>query len=90
MSSTDNVRFHSMAMILFTAFENNFHQEQLGSHHRGTLKISQSTLRRLLESPGGSAWSVRAARQSFTPEFVRAVESLISIEQPAESDGNAV
>ncbi len=78
-----------MAMILFTALENNFHQEQLGSHHRGTLKISQSTLSRLLASPGGSAWWARSARQSFTPEFVRAVESLVSVEPLADSDEDA-
>jgi hypothetical protein len=89
MSSTDKVRFHSLAMILFTAFENNFHQEQLGSHHRGTLKISQSTLSRLLASPGGNAWWARVARQSFTSEFVRAVESLVSVEPPADSDQDA-
>jgi hypothetical protein len=78
-----------MAMILFNALENNFHQEQLGSHHRGTLEISRPTISKALASPGVSAWWAREARRSFTPEFVRAVESLISIEQPTDSGESA-
>ena len=90
LSAVEKVRFNGLVMILFSAFENNFHQEQLGAHHRGTLEISRSTLANLLASPGVGAWWAHRARRTFTPEFVRAVESLVSLEPPAESDGNAV
>ncbi len=53
-SSTDRLRFYGMAMILFTAFENNFHQEKLGSHHRGTLEISRPTISRPWLPPGSA------------------------------------
>jgi hypothetical protein len=89
LGAVEKVRFNGLVMILFNAFENNFHQEQIGAHHRGTLEISRSTLSRMLASPGVGAWWAREARRSLTPEFVRAVESLISIERPAESGENA-
>ena len=89
LSTVEKVRFNGLAMILFAAFENGFHQERLGAIHRHTLEISRSTLSKMLASPGVSAWWAREAHRSFTPEFVRAVESLISIEQPAESGENA-
>ena len=89
LSPTDKLRFNSMAMMLFTTLENNFHQLQIGSHSRNTLELSKDRWEQLLASPGGSAWWRRAAHRSFTPEFVEAVEALIPIEQPTERPGNA-
>ena len=89
LSSTDRLRFHGMASVLFNAWENNFHQEQIGVHHRGTLEIGSPVLSRLLGSPGVRAWWVREARRNFTPEFIRAVETRISLEQPADSGESA-
>lgn len=90
LSSNEKLRFYGMMSILFNAFENNFHQEQLGAHHRGTLGISRSTISGILASPGGSAWWVRVAGRSLTPEFIREVESQISIAQATDSSENAV
>ena len=86
LTPTERHRFRSMAMMLFTTLENNFHQVQLGSHSRDTLVISKTTWKRLLDSPGGSAWWKREARRSFTHEFVEAVDSLVS---NANSSNNA-
>ena len=90
LSPTDSLRFNSMAMMLFTTLENNFHQLQLGSHRRNTLEISKSSWGRLLTSPGGSAWWEREARRSFTPEFIEAIESLIPITESANSSHHAI
>ena len=77
LTPEEALRFRSMAMMLFTTLENNFHQLQLGSHNRNTLEISRSSWTRLLNSPGGRAWWEREARRSFTPPFVDAVEALL-------------
>jgi hypothetical protein len=83
LSPTDKLRFNSMAMMLFSTLENNFHQFQLGSLRRNTLEISKSSWERLLTSPGGSAWWEREARRSFTPEFVKTIETQLSVAESA-------
>ena len=60
-----------------------------GIPYRGTLEISRPTLSRMLASPGVGAWWAREARRTFTPEFVRTVESLVSVEPPTDSDEDA-
>ena len=77
LNSADQLRFNSMAMMLFTTFEENFHQFRLGAHSRNSLEIAKDSLARILRSPGGNAWWKREARRSFIPEFVEAVEALV-------------
>ncbi len=86
LDSTDKLRFNSMAMMLFTSLENNFHQLQLGSISRNTLELGKLHWERFLLSPGGSAWWKRQGRGTFTPEFVDAIEALIAVADPEDSD----
>jgi hypothetical protein len=86
LDSTDKLRFNSMAMMLFTTLENNFHQLQLGSFSRNTLVLSNSQWERFLISPGGSAWWKRQGRGAFTPEFVEEIEALIAAADSEDSD----
>ena len=86
LDPADKLRFSSMAMMLFTALENNFHQLQLGSLSRNTLELAKPQWERFLISPGGSAWWKRHGRGTFTPEFVEAIESLIAVADPEDSD----
>jgi hypothetical protein len=79
LDSAGKLRFNALANMLFTTLENNFHQLQLGSHSRNTLELSKVHWERFLTSPGGSAWWKRQGRTTFTPEFVEAVEALISV-----------
>jgi len=79
LDSASKLRFNALANMLFTTLENNFHQLQLGSHSRNTLELSKSHWERFLTSPGGSAWWKRQGRTTFTPEFVEAIEALISV-----------
>jgi hypothetical protein len=82
LNQSERFRFNSMALMLFTVLENNFHQLQLGSHNRDTMGISRAKWVALLATPGGGEWWRRDARDSFTPEFVDAVEALIGKNQP--------
>ena len=86
LDSTDKLRFSSMAMMLFTSLENNFHQLQLGSISRNTLELAKPQWVRFLISPGGSAWWKRQGRGTFTPELVEAIEALIAVADPEDSD----
>ena len=86
LESTDELRFNSLAMMLFTSLENNFHQLQLGSISRNTLELAKRQWVRVLISPGGSAWWKRQGRGSFTPAFVDSIEALITAADPEESD----
>jgi len=90
LDSTDKLRFNTLANMLFTTLENNFHHLQLGSHSRNTLELAKLHWERFLTSPGGSAWWKRQGRTTFTPEFVEAVEALIpaagSLDQTAKQD----
>jgi hypothetical protein len=85
LNPADRLRFRSMATMLFTTLENNFHQFQLGSHSRNTLQIGKRGWVSLLSSPGGSYWWKKQGRQSFTPEFVEAIETIVAVEDPEES-----
>ena len=84
LNSTDKLRFNSMAMILFTALENNVHQFQLGSVSRNTLELAKGSWERILKSPGGNAWWKKQGRNTFTPEFVEAIEALIDVADPED------
>ena len=84
LNSADKLRFHSMAMILFTTLENNVHQNQLGSINRNTLEIAKGSWERILKSPGGKDWWKIQGRNSFTPEFIEAIESLIDVADPED------
>ncbi len=75
-----------MAIMLFVSLENNFHQHQLGSISRNTLEVSKHQWEHFLMSPGGSAWWTRQGRGIFTPEFVEAIEALIAVADPEDSD----
>ncbi len=77
LNSADQLRFNSMARVLFITLENNFYQLQLGSHSRNTLELSKRSWVQILTSPGGNAWWIREGRIAFTPEFVDAIEDLI-------------
>jgi hypothetical protein len=87
LDSADKLRFNSMAMMLFTSLENNLHQLQLGSISRNTLELSKPQWEQFLNSPGGSAWWKRYGRGTFTPEFVEAIEAVIAVVNPEDSDG---
>ena len=86
LDSTDQLRFNSMAMMLFTSLENNFHQLQLGSTSRDTLELAKLHWERFMTSPGGSVWWKRQGRESFTPEFVEAIEAMIAVADPDDLD----
>ncbi len=87
LDSTEKLRFHSMAMMLFVAVENNFYQVQLGSMRQHTLEKGAQWVR-ILNSPGGSAWWKRQGRGEFSnaPEFVAAVEALVAVADSEDSD----
>jgi hypothetical protein len=85
LTRTEQRRFNALASILFTTLENNYHQLQIGSHHRNTMEISQDSWKKILATPGGRAWWTREARRSFTPVFIDAVETLVSLDQPSNS-----
>jgi len=86
LNSVDKLRFNSMANMLFTSLENNFHLLQLGAMGRDTLALSKLQWARFLTSPGGSAWWTRYGRESFTPEFVEAFEALVAVADSDDSD----
>jgi len=77
LTPPETMQFRSLAMMLFTTLESNFHLRRIGAHNRDTLSISKPSWVNFLSSPGGSAWWQREARRSFMPEFVDAVEALI-------------
>jgi hypothetical protein len=73
----DGLRFRFLMGILWTAFENNFQQVELGAVRRNPLTISGRSLRRLLTSPGGERWWATEAADVLTPEFRAAVEAAL-------------
>ncbi len=79
LNSADQLRFNSMAMMLFNTLEDGFHQLRLGAHSRNNLEISKDSLERFLTSPGGNAWWKREGRRLLIPEFVEAIEALIDV-----------
>ncbi len=90
LNPTDKMRFISMANMLCTTLENNFHQYQLGTHRRNTLELGKHTWLRILTSPGGNAWWIREGRNGFTPEFVEAVEDLIEASDLGRAESKTV
>ncbi len=75
LSQTESLRFHFLLDSLFVAYENNYHQVQIGSVQRDSVEINAENLKRILGSPGGSRWWKRQAPRTLTPEFQAAVDA---------------
>jgi len=95
LNRDEKTRVHSLLAMLFLSYENNFQQLLLGAVKRNTLEISRSEIARLMSTAVVRAWWNRQGRGALTPEFRRAIESLVSqlddakiaAQQAPEDDG---
>jgi hypothetical protein len=75
LSQTEALRFSFLLDTLLIAYENNYHQFQIGAVQRDSLEVNGENLKRILGSPGGSRWWTRRAPAMLTPEFRAAVDA---------------
>ena len=82
LSQTETLRFHFLLNSLLIAYENNYHQVEIGSVKRDALVDNAENLRRILASPGGSHWWRRWAPETLTPAFRAAVDARVLGAEP--------
>ncbi len=75
LSQSETLRFHFLLNSLLLAYENNYHQFEIGSVRRDALADNLENLRRILTSPGGSHWWTRWAPETLSPAFRAAVDA---------------
>lgn len=75
LSQSEVLRFHFLLNSLLLAYENNYHQFEIGSVRRDALADNLENLRRILTPPGGSHWWTRWAPETLSPAFRAGVDA---------------
>jgi hypothetical protein len=73
----ESLRFQFLMAILLAAWENAYHQVQIGAVQRDTFGFNRESLIRVLQSTGGSRYWQKSAPHTLTPEFRSAVDSIL-------------
>jgi len=85
LTPDETTRVHSLIAMLFLSYENNFQQLRLGAVKRDTFEIARSEISTLMSRSVVRAWWQRQGQRTLTPEFRRAIDSLVSEAKVPES-----
>ena len=73
----ESLRFQFLMSMFLGAWENAYHQLQIGAVRRDTMGYNSKSLLQVLESPGGARYWQRHAPHILDPEFRAIVDSML-------------